>query len=85
MSLIAEYYYQLPDEKAPGSHNVLSFGLNLWTGGHVFQLLFTNSYGLTEKSFIAETRGRWNKGDELFGFNISRVFQLANKHKKIKD
>ena len=82
MSLIAEYYYQLPDDKAPGSHNVLSFGLNLWTGGHVFQLLFTNSYGLTEKSFIAETKGRWNKGDELFGFNISRVFQLGNKHKK---
>jgi len=82
MSLIAEYYYQLPDNKAADSHNVLSFGLNIWTGGHVFQLLFTNSYGLTEKSFIAETRGSWSKGDELFGFNISRVFELGKKHKK---
>jgi hypothetical protein len=82
MSVVAEYYYQLPDEKAPGSHNVLSFGLNLWTGGHVFQLMFTNSYGLTEKSFIAETPGSWSNGDELFGFNISRVFELGKKHKK---
>ncbi len=82
MSLIAEYYFQLPDDKAADSHNVLSFGLNIWTGGHVFQLLFTNSYGLTEKSFIAETRGSWGKGDELFGFNISRVFELGKKHKK---
>lgn len=82
MSLVAEYYYQLPNEKAPGSHNVLSFGINIWTGGHVFQLLFTNSYGLTEKSFIAETPGSWSKGDELFGFNISRVFELGKKHKK---
>ncbi|HSQ45110.1 MAG TPA: DUF5777 family beta-barrel protein [Ginsengibacter sp.] len=77
----AEYYYQLPDMKAPGAHNVLSFGINIGTGGHVFELLFSNSFGLTEKSFIAETSGRWDNADALFGFNISRVFQLGKKHK----
>jgi hypothetical protein len=78
----AEYYYQLPDMKAPGSHNVLSFGIDIGTGGHVFEILFSNSFGLTEKSFIAETSGRWDNSDALFGFNISRVFQLGEKHKK---
>lgn len=80
ININAEYYYQLPDSKAPGSHNVLSFGIDIGTGGHVFQLHFTNSNGLTEKSFISETTGRWDKSDVLFGFNISRVFQLKKKH-----
>lgn len=79
ININAEYYYQLPDTKAPGSHNVLSFGIDIGTGGHVFQLHFTNSNGLTEKSFISETTGRWDKSDVLFGFNISRVFQIKKK------
>ncbi len=79
MSVNAEYYYQLPGTKASSAHNVLSVGLDIGTGGHVFQLLFTNSLGLTEKSFISETPGRWDNGDALFGFNISRVFQLKKR------
>jgi hypothetical protein len=81
INLNAEYYYQLPDMKAPGAHNVLSFGIDIGTGGHVFELLFSNSFGLTEKQFITETSGKWDSGDALFGFNISRVFQLGKKHK----
>ena len=80
ISLNAEYYYQLPDTKALDATNVLSFGIDIGTGGHVFQLHFTNSTGLTEKSFISETTGRWDKSDVLFGFNISRVFQLKKKN-----
>ena len=80
INLNAEYYYQLPDTKAPGSRNVLSFGIDIGTGGHVFQLHFTNSTGLTEKSFISETSGRWDHSDVLFGFNISRVFQIKKNH-----
>ena len=82
LSVNAEYYYQLAEDRAPGSHNVLSFGIDLGTGGHVFQLLFSNSIGMTEKSFISETTGRWNNGGVQFGFNISRVFQLGEKHKR---
>ncbi len=75
-----EYFYQMPGTKAPGTSNVLSFGIGIGTGGHVFELLFSNSFGLTEKSFITETTGQWGNGDVLFGFNISRVFQLGGKH-----
>ena len=81
MSVNVEYYYQLPGTKeTPNARNVFSVGIDIGTGGHVFQLHFTNSNGLTEKSFIAENTGRWSKGDEMFGFNISRVFQLKKKH-----
>lgn len=79
VNINAEYYYQIPQMKSPGSHNVFSFGVDIGTGGHVFQLHFTNSFGLTEKSFITETTGRWDKSDVMFGFNISRVFQLKGK------
>ncbi len=84
MSVNAEYYYQLPGNKAFGSHNVLSFGIDIGTGGHVFELHFTNSIGLVEKSFITETTGRWDNGDARFGFNISRVFQLGKKKRETK-
>jgi hypothetical protein len=80
INLNAEYYYQLPGTKAPGSHNVFSFGVDIGTGGHVFQLDFTNSAGLTEKSFISETTGRWDKSNNMFGFTNSRVFQLHKKN-----
>lgn len=79
VNINAEYYYQIPQMKSQGSHNVFSFGVDIGTGGHVFQLHFTNSFGLTEKSFITETTGRWDKSDVMFGFNISRVFQLKGK------
>ena len=79
LNVNVEYYYRLND-KGSAAHNVLSFGIDLGTGGHVFQLHFTNSFGMTEKSFIAETTNRWEDGNILFGFNISRVFQLKKKH-----
>jgi len=76
VSLNAEYYYQLPNSRFPNTRNSLSLGFDIETGGHVFQLHVTNSRGMTERSFINETVGRWDKGDLLFGFNISRVFSL---------
>lgn len=76
VSINAEYYYQLPNAQAPAATNVLSLGVDIETGGHVFQLHVTNSHGMTEKVFIAETSGSWDKGDILFGFNISRVFHI---------
>jgi len=77
----AEYYYQLPGTQAPGAHNALSFGMDINTGGHVFEILVTNSIGTTEKQFITETTGRWGHADALFGFNISRSFHLGKQNK----
>ena len=79
ISFNAEYYYQIPGAKIEGSTNALSVGFDIETGGHVFQLHFTNSRAMTEKNFITQTTGKWEKGDIFFGFNISRVFNIG-KH-----
>ncbi|MBK7884743.1 MAG: hypothetical protein IPJ81_13885 [Chitinophagaceae bacterium] len=83
LSLNAEYYYQIPGFKLTGTTNALSIGVDIETGGHVFQLHFTNSQGMNERGFIAETTGKWQKGDILFGFNISRVFTIGKNSKLI--
>lgn len=54
--------------------NPLSIGFDLETGGHVFQMHFTNSQGIDEAGYLARTSGNWNKGDVFFGFNLARVF-----------
>jgi len=80
--LTGEYYYQL--NKLSGYYNSFSVGVDIETGGHVFQLHFTNSTGMTERTFITETTGRWSTGDIHFGFNISRVFTIV-KPKEFKE
>jgi len=83
ISLNAEYYY-LANPKTYMSqtiYNPLSVGIDIETGGHVFQLIFTNSVAMIEKGFIGETTGSWSKGDIHFGFNISRVFTLKKQKK----
>jgi hypothetical protein len=83
ISLNGEYYYVL-NPKAYMSqqiYNPLSIGFDIETGGHVFQLFFTNSLGMIEKAFIGETTGQWKNGDIRFGFNISRVFTLKKPNK----
>lgn len=76
MSINAEYIYVLPGQLAPDKLNSLSVGLDIETGGHVFQLHFTNSQGMNENAFITETINRWDKFEFRFGFNLSRVFTL---------
>jgi hypothetical protein len=78
ISFNAEYYYLLNSKTyiSQEIYNPLSLGFDIETGGHVFQLIFTNSLAMIEKGFIGETTGSWLKGDIHFGFNISRVFTL---------
>jgi hypothetical protein len=91
LSFNAEYYHVLPVSivpgegyMLPGTKNSLAIGFDIETGGHVFQLHFTNSTGMTEKTFITETTGDFFKGDIHFGFNVSRVFTIKDKRKKKK-
>jgi hypothetical protein len=84
VSINAEYYYQLPGYRFEGSQNAFSVGFDIETGGHVFQLIFTNSTGIAENQYITKTNGKWEDGDIHFGFNISRVFTLSAKKEKKK-
>ncbi|MBS1589480.1 MAG: hypothetical protein JST52_07700 [Bacteroidetes bacterium] len=84
MALVVEYYYQFEGTKRfregiPGTttKNPLTIGLDIQTGGHVFQLLFSNSQAVSERNMIGQTTDDWGKGDIHFGFNISRVFTIV--------
>ncbi len=54
--------------------NPLSIGVDLETGGHVFQMHFTNAQAMFEEGFLIQGQGDWGNGDFFFGFNLSRVF-----------
>lgn len=71
-----DYTHVLVGMPDSGYYNPLSVGLDIETGGHVFQLHFSNATGMNERAFITETTGQWGKGEIRFGFNLSRVFQL---------
>jgi hypothetical protein len=74
MAVCAEYYYVFGNN---GKYtNPLSCGLEIETGGHVFQLVFSNGEGINEKLFIPETAGKWKSGDIHFGFNLIRHFNF---------
>lgn len=72
LSLNLEYMYNF--DKPDFYANPLSIGLDIETGGHIFQLLFTNSQAMTESGYITNATGDWGDGDFFFGFNLYRVF-----------
>lgn len=88
MALTAEYYYNtsrpdndlLTDDRK--LYDAMSIGLDIETGGHVFQILLTNAIGLTERAFITETHDNFFDGDIHLGFNVTRNFQLKKKDRK---
>jgi len=82
ISFNVDYYYRINPNKLDGTKNPLSVGFDIETGGHVFQVHFTNAIGMNEKVFLLETTNDWGRGDIQFGFNISRSFQLGKKKKR---
>lgn len=72
LSVNLEYAYNF--DKPSFYNNPLSVGLDVETGGHIFQLLFTNSQSMTESGYLTGATGDWGKGDFFFGFNLYRVF-----------
>ncbi|MBL0134734.1 MAG: hypothetical protein IPP79_12380 [Chitinophagaceae bacterium] len=70
-------YHPILAGRQTGTEDPMSIGFDIETGGHVFQLHFSNATGMNEKAFITETRGKFWKGDIRFGFNLSRVFTIV--------
>jgi Membrane bound beta barrel domain (DUF5777) len=82
VALTTEYYYRFNVHDGNPYYNSLGFGVDIETGGHVFQIVITNSRGLTERAFITETTGEFFDGDIHLGFNVTRIFQLKRDHKE---
>jgi hypothetical protein len=74
VSINGEYYYAFNESTSINARNSLAFGVDIETGGHVFQIILSNAITMIEKSFITETTGNFFGGDIHLGFNISRTF-----------
>lgn len=76
VALTAEYSHCLNDYSAQTYYDSFGIGVDVETGGHVFQMHFTNSFGLVENQFFPSNNESWSDGGARLGFNISRVFTL---------
>ncbi|WP_262249128.1 DUF5777 family beta-barrel protein [Parapedobacter soli] len=84
MALVMDYFlpFRSPASKeryaeaTTALYNPLGIGLEVETGGHVFNLNFTNATAIQEMQYIPETTSSWTKGQFRWGFTISRRFSL---------
>ncbi len=82
VAITAEYYHRLNEHGNSPFYDPVGFGIDIETGGHVFQLVFTNTRGLTERAFLTETLGDFFDGDIHFGFNVTRMFSFRRNGKE---
>ena len=75
-ALTYEYIYQINEINSLNTVNSVSLGIDIETGGHVFQLHLTNSTGMTENFIYHQTTEKWIDGGIHFGFNIQRIFTI---------
>ncbi len=82
-SLLADYYYSFSNYLTSKNsfYLPLGVGVEIETGGHVFQIFFTNNGGIIENVYLSDTRSAWQKGQFKIGFTIARDFAF-NKRKK---
>jgi hypothetical protein len=81
-SVNAEYHYLLSRFTADRQANSAGVGVDIETGGHIFQLHISNSPGMIEKQFIAETDKTFFSGNLYYGFIVSRNFTVKQRHRK---
>ncbi|MCX6183328.1 MAG: DUF5777 family beta-barrel protein [Bacteroidetes bacterium] len=78
LAVIAEYFYTFSDFRSNNSatpyYMPLGVGVEIETGGHVFQINLTNTGGIVNQDFIPTSGDSWLKGQYKLGFTISRVF-----------
>jgi hypothetical protein len=84
VAFVADYFYVMNGLPEEVNRNPLSLGFDIETGGHVFQLHFSNTNGMNEQAFITQTTDQFFKGDIHFGFNLSRVFTINGQKKRQK-
>jgi hypothetical protein len=79
VALTTEFYHRFNITDVNPTKDVVGFGIDIETGGHVFQLVITNTRGLTERAWLTESTDDFFKGAIHLGFNITRTFQLAKR------
>jgi opacity protein-like surface antigen len=80
IAFTADYHHVL-NGLTSANTDPLSVGIDIETGGHVFQLHFSNVVGMNERAYITQTTDNFFNGDIRFGFNLSRIFKVGHKRK----
>lgn len=73
--IIADITVPLAD-RPDGYHTPFGIGLEMETGGHIFQVNFTNATGIIENDYIPYTTSQWSEREFRLGFTISRLFNM---------
>ena len=73
-ALNLEYFANLNRVENSSNSDAISLGIDIETGGHVFQLIFSNTQSIDDVSVILDAEGDWTKRQIFFGFNILRIF-----------
>ena len=80
-ALVADYGAHLNRVENSVFNNPLAVGVEIETGGHVFQLHLSNTQAVFANGFLGQTRGEFFEGDIFLGFNLSRAFSIGGKSK----
>jgi hypothetical protein len=79
-SIIIEGYYlqsaYRTNNSNLGYYQPISIGYEIETGGHVFEINFSNANYIDVNNFIPNTTDNWAKGGFKLGFSISRLFNI---------
>ena len=75
-AITAEYCWRATEWTRDKYYDSFALGVDIETGGHVFQLQVVNSLGVIENQFIPKTNTKWSNAGVRLGFNISRMFHL---------
>lgn len=81
VAFVVDYHHIVYGLNRGTYEDPVAAGFDIETGGHVFQLHFSNSQGMNERAFLTETTDKFWKGGIRFGFNLSRVFTVHSVHK----
>ncbi len=81
ISLELEYEYRINKYATEKFYDAVGLGIDIETGGHVFQVFVTNSAGMIEPQVYGHTTSDWQKMGLKIGFNISRMFTIVGKKK----
>jgi hypothetical protein len=73
-SVNMEYGMHLNRSATSLYNNPFSIGVDLETGGHIFQLHFTNSQSMNTNGVFGTSTGDWGDSDVYFGLNLARSF-----------
>lgn len=78
LALTAEYLPVL-GPRSDGTTNAAALGINIETGGHVFQMFFATSQWHIEQYRVARNADAVEEGDLRIGFNVNRLFHLGDE------